>query len=167
MHLVQHGEAGTHGEALVVQEAGHVGIGGNDALLAADNLVVEVGRNINDAVHHLSLHQLFGLFQRGAVGENLALARGVHLLDIAAAVGTAGEVHHRYGHLVHRSVHVDEIVQHGVQQTAHKEDDHDAAVLENELELMDKDAVPVAQPPADIVSLFHSFDSHKRLPASA
>ena len=165
MHLVQHGEAGAHGEALVVQEAGHVGIGGNDPLLTADNPRVKVGGDEDDTMHYLALHQLFGFLQRGAVSEDFAFAGGVHLLQIAPAVGAAGEVYHRNGHIVHRAVHVDEVVEHGVQQTAHEEDDHHSSIGKNELEFMDKDAVPVAQPQADIVSLFHSFDSHKRLPA--
>ena len=61
MHLVQHHQVGGDGHVLVIEERGHIGIGGKGGLLSQRQTAVKVGGNVQDAVHLLLFHQFLGL----------------------------------------------------------------------------------------------------------
>ena len=65
---------------------------------------VEVGRNIDDSVHRLLLHQLLRLVETVAVIGGLGIGRGIVVADKLAGAVAVAQIYNRRIHLSHHLV---------------------------------------------------------------
>ena len=150
LHLVEHHQIGGQRQVLVVQEGGHVRIGGDHPLFAPCPGRVVVPRNAHDAVDFSLGHQRLRFAHAGAVVGDRTLARGIQLLDIAPAVAPLAQVHHSYRHLVDYTMPVDAVVQQRIHQSGEQEDQHYAAVVQHEVQFIGENVPDILEPLSDI-----------------
>ena len=150
VHFIQHHLVGRQRHVFIVEEGGHVGIGGNHPLLHPVQFLVEIRGDADDAMDLLLFQEPFRLVQRTAVESDGALPRGVQFPDIAAAVTAAGQVHDGHRHLIDHSVSVNPVIEQRIHQAREAEDQHDAVVPDDHPEFVHEESPGIPDPLAQI-----------------
>ena len=131
---------------LVGKHQTHVAINAHMCLFATVQSGVEVGRNIDDSVHRLLLHQLLRLVETVAVIGGLGIGRGIVVADKLAGAMAVAQVHNRRIHLSHYLVVVNPRVEQRITQRHQDAEDEHTLVAEHiaHLRLPDEAHVPDA-----------------------
>jgi len=143
------GDGGGGGvDGLIGEHEAHVAIDADMGLLHAQEAVLEVGREIEDAVGDLFLDEVLGFFHIVAAIGDLGIGGGVVEADELPGLLAVGHIDDDDGNFTHDFVIVDPRIEEGIDEGDDDEKEQYAFVLENGFHLL----CP------DVAHVVHAFD---------
>ena len=129
---------------LVGQHQTHIAIYAYVRLFATVQLGVEIGRNIDDSMYSLLLHQLLRLIETVAVIGGLDIRRSIVIADKLAGGMAVAQVNNRRIHLSHHLVVVNPRVEQRIAQRYQDTEDEHTLIAEHiaHLRLPDEAHIP-------------------------